>query len=311
MSQLPPNINTGIASAACSYIIWGFLPIYWKLAHHVPALEILAHRIFWSFIFLLVLLVVTGKIGSAYREVVAISATRNKIIGVITATFLITLNWFVYIWAVNNSRIIETSLGYYINPLVSVLLGVAVLQERLSFWQVVAVLLAGLGVLYQIIQFGVVPWISLSLAFTFGLYGLCKKMLHIGAITGITLETLLLSPIAFAYLTWLQYHGQNAMTLEQPFITLVLIGSGAVTAVPLLLFTNAANRLPLTILGFVQYLSPTIALFVGIFLYREPFSATHFTSFACIWSALALFSFIQTRTSKRHKSVTTAPETAK
>ncbi len=311
MSHLPVKINTGVASAVGSYMIWGFLPIYWKLAQHVPAPEILAHRMFWSFIFLLALLVVSGKIVSTCREVAAICRARNKLTGVITAAVLITLNWFIYIWAVNDSRIIETSLGYYINPLVSVLLGVIVLKERLSFLQVAAVLLAGLGVLNQIVQLGVFPWVSLSLAFTFGLYGLCKKMLHIGAITGITLETLLLSPLALAYIAWLQSHGQGAMVMNQPFTAAVFVGSGVVTAIPLLLFTNAANRLPLSILGFIQYLSPTITLFVGIFLYHEPFSSAHFLSFACIWSALALFSFAQARTGSRHKAAAPAPEAAK
>ncbi|MDT8902374.1 EamA family transporter RarD [Anaeroselena agilis] len=307
-----PKIDAGLASAVGCYILWGFLPIYWKFLSHVPALEILAHRIVWSFVFLIGLLAVTGKISPARREIAAILADRKKLAGVLAATVLISINWLVYIWAVNDSRILETSLGYYINPLVSVLLGIVVLKERLSLRQTVAVALAGLGVLNQAVNVGGLPWVSLALAFSFGLYGLCKKMLHIGAVTGITLETLLLSPISFLYLAWLQNQGVGALTPGQPATAVLLILTGAVTAIPLLLFANAANRIPLTILGFIQYLSPTIALFVGVFIYHEPFSAGRFLSFAFIWAALAVFSLPPAkRPARREPPLTEARETAK
>ncbi len=303
MPHRPAKIDTGFASAVGCYVLWGFLPIYWKFLDHVPALEILAHRIVWSFVFLVGLLAVTGKIAPARREIAAILADRKKAAGVLAATVLITLNWL----AVNDSRILETSLGYYINPLVSVLLGIVVLKERLSRRQMVAVALAALGVLNQAVNVGGLPWVSLSLAVTFGLYGLCKKMLNIGAITGITLETLLLSPASLIYLAWLHTQGHGALTSDQPVTALLLLGTGAVTAVPLLLFANAANRIPLTVLGFIQYLSPTLALFVGVFIYHEPFSASHLLAFACIWAALAVFSLAPARRPAQSET----PEAAK
>ncbi|HWQ62601.1 MAG TPA: EamA family transporter RarD [Negativicutes bacterium] len=290
MPHRPTKINAGFASAVGCYTLWGFLPIYWKLIDNVPAMEILAHRVVWCFVFLLGLLAVTGRIGQTRRELAAIAAVRVKVAGVLAATVLVSVNWFVYIWAVNDSRILETSLGYYINPLVSVLLGVIVLKERLTLRQTAAVALAGLGVLNQAVHVGGLPWVSLSLAVSFGLYGLCKKMLGIGAITGLTLETFLISPAALAYVAWLQFDGHGAFTAGEPVTAVLLFGTGVATAVPMLLFANAANRIPLSVLGFFQYLSPTIAMFVGIFVYHEPFSATQFVSFACIWAALAVFS---------------------
>ncbi len=312
MSDRFPKIGAGLASAVGCYVVWGFLPIYWKLIDHVPALEILAHRVIWSLVFLAGLLAVTGRVGPARREVAAIVAKKKKVAGVLAATILITVNWFIYIWAVNDSRILETSLGYYINPLVSVLLGVAVLKERLTRRQAAAVALAAFGVLNQTVHIGGLPWVSLSLAVTFGLYGLCKKMLGIGAVTGITLETLLLTPVALAYLAWLQGQGLGAFTPAEPVTAWLLFGTGAATAVPFLLFADAANRIPLSVLGFVQYLSPTIAMFVGIFMYHEPFSATQFVSFAFIWAALAVFSLGRTGApARREAAPAAARETAK
>lgn len=306
MSYRPPRISAGVASAVGCYLIWGFLPIYWKLIDNVPAMEILAHRVVWCFLFLLGLLAFTGRIGQTRRELASIAASRIKVAGVLAAAVIVTVNWFIYIWAVNDSRILETSLGYYINPLVSVLLGVVVLKERLTVRQAAAVALAALGVLNQAVHVGGLPWVSLSLAVSFGLYGLCKKMLNIGAITGLTLETFLLSPAALIYLAWLQYHGQGSFTPGEPVTAALLFGTGVATAVPMLLFANAANRIPLSVLGFFQYLSPTIAMFVGIFLYHEPFSATQFVSFACIWAALAIFSLAPAKAPGRSE----APETA-
>jgi chloramphenicol-sensitive protein RarD len=290
MPDRPPKLSAGVLSAVACYTLWGFLPIYWKLLDHVPAMEILAHRVVWCFIFLVGLLAVSSRLGQTRRELAAILARRKKVAGVLAATVIISLNWLVYIWAVNDSRILETSLGYYINPLVSVLLGVVVLKERLTVRQTAAVALAALGVLNQAVLVGGLPWVSLSLAVSFGLYGLVKKMLNIGAITGLTLETLLISPAALAYIAWLQSQGQGAFTPSEPATAALLFGTGVATAVPMALFANAANNIPLSVLGFFQYLSPTIAMFVGIFIYHEPFSAAQFVSFACIWAALAVFS---------------------
>jgi len=285
----------GIASAIGAYTLWGFLPIYWKLIQQIPALEILAHRIVWCLLFMGMALFATKGIISFRREIRNIADQRKRLFGLVCAAVLITLNWLIYIWAVNDNRIVETSLGYYINPLVSVFLGIIVLKERLTFWQTVAVVLAGLGVLNLTFNFGTFPWVSVSLAISFGLYGLVKKIVNIGAITSITLETLLLSPLALIYIAYLQWQGIGAFDFGQSMIAGMLIGSGIVTAIPMVLFSNSAIRLPLTVLGFIQYLSPTIALFIGVFLYHEPFSLTHLISFSLIWLALVIFSLARTK----------------
>jgi chloramphenicol-sensitive protein RarD len=285
----------GVASAVSAYGIWGFLPIYWKLVQEVPALEILAHRIIWSLFFMAFIILAAGRFRLVQQETRDILAQPRKILGVIAAATLITVNWLIYIWAVNDNRIVETSLGYYINPLISVLLGIVVLKERLSFWQKISILLATVAVLNLTVTFGAIPWGALSLALAFALYGLFKKLLNIGAVTSITLETLIMSPLALGYLIYLQQHDTGAFSLSHPVVAALLIGSGIVTAIPMMLFSHGAIRLPLTIIGFFQYLSPTIALFVGIYLYDEPFSLTHLLSFSLIWLALAIFSLSKTK----------------
>ena len=282
--------NKGILSAVVAYLMWGFLPIYWKLLRQAEALEILSHRIFWSLFFLAVFLLLTGRNSIFRAELRVLVQDRRRVCGVLVSTVLITLNWLIYIWAVNDSRIVETSLGYYINPLVNVLLGVALLKERLSTKQYLAVALAATGVLNLTLNFGAFPWVALSLAVSFGLYGLCKKLLGLSPITGITLETLLISPVALIYLFSLEVQNAGTFGWANPWPTALFIGAGIVTAVPMVLFANAANQLPLSLLGFIQYLSPTIALLTGVFLYHEPFTHMHALSFGLIWLALALFS---------------------
>ena len=282
--------NKGILSAVVAYLMWGFLPIYWKLLRQAEALEILSHRIFWSLFFLAVFLLLTGRNSIFRAELRVLVQDRRRVCGVLVSTVLITLNWLIYIWAVNDSRIVETSLGYYINPLVNVLLGVALLKERLSTKQYLAVALAAAGVLNLTLNFGAFPWVALSLAVSFGLYGLCKKLLGLSPITGITLETLLISPVALIYLFSLEVQNAGTFGWANPWPTALFIGAGIVTAVPMVLFANAANQLPLSLLGFIQYLSPTIALLTGVFLYHEPFTHMHALSFGLIWLALALFS---------------------
>lgn len=193
-------------------------------------------------------------------------------------SIFISINWFIYIWAVNNNRVIETSLGYYINPLFSVLLGIIILKKKLSFWQAISVALAMIGVLYMTMNFGSVPWVALLLAVSFGFYGLCKKVADISPITSITIETFLMTPIALLYILYLDFHSTgsfNGISTTSGF----LLGSGMITAIPLLLFAYSANKLSLITLGFVQYLSPTIALLLGVFLYHESFTGVHVISF--------------------------------
>lgn len=206
---------------------------------------------------------------------------------------LICVNWFIYIWAVNNNRIIETSLGYYINPLVSVLIGIIMLQERLSFWQACSVILAAFGVMNMALQFGDIPWVALILALASGFYGLCKKIAALPPVTSMTLETMLTAPFAFIYLIYLQAAGSN--TILNPGTASLLTGTGMVTVVPLLLFAYSANELSLTVLGLFQYLMPTVGLLIGVFLYQESFTSVHLISFVFIWSGLIIFSLSKTK----------------
>lgn len=283
----------GVIAAIGAYVFWGVLPIYWKLVAGVPADQILAHRIFWSFIFMAVVIMFMNRSKAVFAECRQVAASPKKFLGVAAGAFLISVNWFVYIWAVNDNRVIETSLGYYINPLLNVLIGIIILHEKLSFWQLVSVVLAAVGVLNMTLHFGAVPWVSLLLAVSFSLYGLCKKVAGITAITGITLETLMIAPLALGYLAYLWSNG-SAVALTFSATSALLIGAGIVTAIPLLLFANGAAKLSLTVLGLIQYVSPTIGLMLGIFLFHEEFTLVHMISFAFIWLALIVFSLSKT-----------------
>ncbi|MDF2570202.1 MAG: rarD [Sporomusa sp.] len=285
----------GVLFAAGAYLLWGVLPIYWKQLAHVPAYEILAHRVVWSCLFMFCILLATRGLRQFFCEMLDISRNRKKLFGLVIASLLISINWLIYIWAVNENRVVETSLGYYINPLVSVLLGIVVLKERLSLWQSVSFVLAAIGVITMTVSFGTIPWVSLSLAISFAFYGMCKKILGIGAVTATTLETLIVSPVAMAYLLYLAGQGGGAFSLNSLPTAGLLMGAGAVTATPLLLFASGANRLPLSLMGFIQYVSPTIALAIGVLLYGEPFTAVHLISFSLIWLALGIFSLARTR----------------
>ncbi|WP_404404323.1 EamA family transporter RarD [Jeotgalibacillus malaysiensis] len=289
----------GMIYTALAYTLWGLLPVYWKFVQHVPADEILANRVFWSFWFMLVLLIAMRQFGQFKKEALSLFR-RPKLLGaLVAASVLISINWFVYIWAVNSEQMVEASLGYYINPLVSVLLGVFVLKEVLSKAQVLSFILALIGVLILTISYGSFPWIAFALAFSFGFYGLVKKMLRVNAAIGLTLETMTIMPIALIYLAYLQGTGNLALfdvSLETDFF---LIGAGAATAIPLLLFANGAQRIPLFMIGFLQYIAPTLTLILGVFLYGEPFSAIDLISFIFIWLSLTVFTYSRMRMARR------------
>ncbi|WP_349409424.1 EamA family transporter RarD [Pseudalkalibacillus sp. SCS-8] len=285
----------GVAAGAGAYILWGILPLYWKLIQHVPSEEILAHRMIWSFVFMLGVLMVMKRINKFIRELKELFTNKKKLLGLIFASIFITINWYTYIWAVNNNHVVEASLGYYINPLVSVLLGIIVLKERLSFWQIISFLLATIGVLNLTLHFGSIPWVAISLALSFGLYGLLKKMTALGALTGLTIETMFITPIALIYVSFLVNDGSNSFVMADPNTALLLFGAGVATAVPLLLFATGANRISLTMIGFLQYIAPTIMLVIGVFLYNEPFSQVHMISFIFIWIALSIFTLANTK----------------
>lgn len=284
----------GIVFAAGSYLLWGILPIYWKLLQEVSSLQLLAHRVVWSLLFLLILMLVAGRLPAFLNEVKTIFRKPQAVLSIVVAAIMLNINWGLYIWAVNDNRIIQTSLGYYISPLISVLLGMFFLRERLSFWQWVAFGLAIIGVIGLTLEAGAFPWVSLTLAVTFGLYGLFKKLNRVGAISGLTLETLFTSIFALSYLVYIDHIGQGAFHLSLSPTTLLLLGAGVVSATPLILFGAGARRLPLYAVGFLQYISPTIALILGVLVYHEPFSRAHLLSFLVIWIGLLIFSLANT-----------------
>lgn len=285
----------GVVSAMSAYVLWGILPIYWKMIYDVPATEVLAHRIIWSLIFMMGILVATQGIGLFIEDCRRILGNPRQLFGIILSAILISVNWCTYIWAVSENRIVESSLGYYMNPLVSVLLGMVILKEKLSLWQNISFVLAGIGVGIMAFSFGGIPWVSLVLAISFALYGLCKKMVTVGAITGITLETAISSPIALVYLTYLQMQGTGTFAFDSADRSLLLMGAGIVTAIPLILFAKGAKQLSLSLLGFIQYMSPTISLLVGVLIYHEPFTPVHSLAFGFIWLALVIFSLSKTK----------------
>lgn len=278
-------MKKGIWMGLATYVLWGFFPIYWKFLHPVPALQVIGHRISWSFVLLVVIIFVTRQ-WNDFRSV----ALKPKVIGIYTiAGVLLTINWLTYVWGVNAGFIVETSLGYFINPLLSVLLGVIFLRERLRPMQWVPVGIAFLGVIYLTAVYGRLPWIALTLAFSFGFYGFVKKLSPLGSLHGLTLETGIVFPIALIYLLIVESKGTGAFLHDSLPITLLLIGAGAVTTIPLLMFASAAKEIPLSLLGLLQYVAPTLQFMIGVFIYKEPFDHAHLIGFGIVWAALVIF----------------------
>lgn len=277
--------KTGLVLAFGTYLIWGLFPIYWKWLKEVQALELLAHRILWSFVFLFVF-VLAARNAQDFRA----SIRNRKVLRTyLLAALLIGLNWLVYVWAVNSGFIVETSLGYFINPLISVALGMVFLRERLRPLQWLPVGLAAAGVAYLTFAYGRLPWIALTLAFSFGVYGLVKKVAPLGSVYGLTLETGILFLPALTYLLMQEFNGQAAFLRAGWTIDLLLVGAGLVTTVPLLMFASAARRIPLTMIGLMQYLAPTLQFLLGVLVYREPFSRNQAIGFGLVWAALLIF----------------------
>lgn len=277
-------MNKGIFYGIASYVIWGFFPIYFKLIHEVPALQIVGNRIVWSFIFLSILLFYRHQ----WRPLLASIEGPRFLLIFLISSILLALNWLTYVWAVNAGYIVETSLGYYINPLVSVLLGVIFLRERLRSMQWLAVGLAALGVLYLTINYGRLPWIALLLACSFGLYGLAKKTAPLGSFYGLSVETGMLFVPSLIFLLFLHANGQGAFGQVSPLTMVLLVLTGPVTAIPLLLFGSAAKMINLSMLGLLQYIAPTLQFLIGVLLYKEPFSTSTLLGFIVIWIALAI-----------------------
>jgi chloramphenicol-sensitive protein RarD len=292
--------DLGLLCGVAAYGLWGLFPIYFKAIRSVPPVEILAHRVLWALAFFLVLVRWQGLRGELSRAV----GTRGTLITLAASALLIASNWLLYIWAVLNERVMEGSLGYFINPLVNVLLGVVLLKERLSRAAVAAIAIAAAGVAWLTIQSGAPPWIALGLAFSFGSYGMLRKIVPVGAIVGLTVEAMLLAPLAAGYLVWARTEGRLAFLAGAVSRDLLLMGGGPLTAVPLLLFTAAARRLPLSTVGFLQYISPSIQFLLAVALYGEPFTSARKVAFACIWTGLAIFA----ATYSRRRLIAAPPE---
>jgi chloramphenicol-sensitive protein RarD len=281
----------GPVYALLAYGTWGLLPVYWKLFGAASALEVLSHRMIWSAVFLLGILLVQRRLPDLVRLVRqgTLGAAPQPVLVLLLTASLLSFNWGLYIYGVNSDRVVAASLGYYINPLVSVLLGFVFLNERLQRVQQVAVVLAVVGVGYFIWRLGTVPWIALALAISFAFYGLLRKVVAVAPLVGLTVETLLITPLALLVVSWLGATQQSQFA-STGAMTALFIGAGVATSMPLLWFNKAAKRLPLATLGFFQYLAPSLSLLLGIFVYGEPFTAAHGVTFGCIWAALLLYS---------------------
>jgi chloramphenicol-sensitive protein RarD len=275
----------GLAAASAAFILWGLFPVYFHALSTVSALQIIAHRIVWSALFLVAWMALRGQLG-----LLAATFARPALLSRLALTaLLISANWLVWVWSVTHDHIIDVSLGYYITPLVNVLLGVIVLRERLNRAQWLAIGLATLGVLYLALLAGRPPWIACTLALCFSLYGLVRKVISVDALPGLTIETLLLMPLAVAYLGWCQWTGAGTLTTGGPVIAALLIASGPITAIPLFLFAYGARALPYSTVGVLQYIAPSLQLMCGVVLYHESFPAARAAGFGVIWVALLIY----------------------
>ena len=272
--------------AISCFLLWGLFPLYFKLLQDVSSFDIVVQRIFWSLLFLIVVLTWKRQwawLGEVVRK-------PRVLLGFLISALLLSGNWVLYVWAVNSGRIVDASLGYFMSPLISVLLGYVILKEKLRPLQWLSVFMALGAVLWLTWINGALPWIGLVIAATFGIYGLLRKIAHLGALEGLALETILLAPLVLTILAVTAAHGDNGFLQASPTSQILLALSGPVTAIPLLLFARAARRIPLSLLGLLQYISPTMQLLTGVFIYDEPFDGPRLTGFVVIWAALAVYS---------------------
>ncbi|PTG30819.1 EamA family transporter RarD [Staphylococcus capitis] len=289
----------GIFFALGAYVLWGILPIYWELIDHIGAFEILAFRIIFSMIFMILLLVVGRKQREAFlRDVNQLFTHPVQLVAIIVAGYVITINWGTFIWAVTNGHVLQSSLGYYINPLVSIVLALIFLKERFNKFEWLAIIFALIGVLYMTIKIGEFPFVSIMLALSFGVYGLLKKIVHIDAISSIAIECIVTAPAGIIYVIylWQQHH----MTFGFNMSSFWLVFSGALTAIPLILFSAGAKRIPLSLTGFIQYVGPTIMFILGIFVFKEKFDVHQLITFIFIWIGIILYSISQYMNIKRN-----------
>lgn len=290
---------SGIISVFTAIFLWGILPVYWKQLDNIPPDQILANRVIWSFAFVMLILIVQGRIRELVSQIKSGESTVLFLGGII-----ISFNWFTYIYAVNTDHIVEASLGYYINPLLTIFLARIVLKEKLDIYQVIAVILAIIGVGIITLNHGSIPLIALILAFTFSAYSLIKKRVRTEVVLGVTLETLVVLPVAIGYLLFLSWNGHQLYTALSLKEIIFLLGTGVITAIPLMLFSYGARKVPLMTVGFINYLAPTITLFLGIFIYKETFTVIHALTFGFIWAGLLLYSYSQIRIMTGKKKIT-------
>ncbi|MEB7658965.1 EamA family transporter RarD [Staphylococcus xylosus] len=294
------EFKKGIFFAFGAYFLWGILPIYWGLINDIGAFEILSFRIVLSMIFMLFIVILTKNTEPFKRDIQRLFTNPIQLFAIIAAGYVITINWGTFIWAVTNGHVLQSSLGYYINPLVSILLALIFLKERFNKLEWIAIGLAVVGVLYMTLKIGVFPGISLLLAGSFGIYGLIKKLIPIDAISSITIECIVTAPAGFIYLWYIWHHG--GLTFGMNVSSFWLLFSGAVTAVPLILFSAGARRIPLSLTGFIQYIGPTLMFLIGIFLFKEPFDLDQLITFIFIWIGIIIYSISQYVKIKKDKN---------
>lgn len=296
------NTQDGLVFAAGAFIMWGLLPIYWKNLEVVPAFELLCNRIVWSMFFVGALLTLKSRWPEVGR---ALADKKGKLL-LTASSALIGCNWFVYIWAVNHGHVVDTSMGYYMTPLMNALLGFIFMKERLNRLQALAISLAAVGVTYSIIDYGKIPVIALTLAVSFALYGLVRKVMKVESLPGLFIETAVLFPVSAGYLAWLAFTGDISNIRVGLPENLLLLGSGAVTSLPLIFFAHGARRLRLVTLGMMQYIAPTLALMLGVLVYEEPFSGTRLITFIFIWTGIVIYV-----SDGLHKSIKSIKKTGK
>ncbi|MFJ5763880.1 EamA family transporter RarD [Lysinibacillus sp. NPDC093210] len=284
------NEKKGVLAAFFAYAIWGAFPLYWKLLEHVPSMEILLGRVIWSFVFTVLAVVIFGMRKDLLADLKYLWTHQKIFWQLACASFVISMNWYLYIWAVTHEHLIETSLGYYINPLLSVIFGVVFFKETLSRAQWVATAIAFIAVIILTVNYGTVPWVAILIALTFAIYGVLKKKITLDATRGLAIETMFILPFALGYYVYLFSTSQASFLHVNTHTDVLMIVSGIVTAVPLVLFAKGAQNIPLYLLGFIQYVAPTIVLILGVVLYKEPFSQVELLAFSIIWVALLLFS---------------------
>ena len=287
------NTKTGLLFGVTAYILWGLFPLYWPLLEPAGALEIVGHRAVWSLVFCVIALSITKAIKPALATM-----RRPKVfIKLVAATGLISVNWIVYIWATNNGHVVEASLGYYINPIIMIAIGIILLKEKMRKLQWASVSIAAIGVLVLTIDYGRLPWVALALALSWGTYGFIKKQLGLGALEGLGIETAIAAPFYLAYLTWIGVEGSGHFG-SGIGLTLLLIGSGVVTAIPLLLFNGAGNRLPYTVIGLLQFITPTLQFSIGVWVRHEDMPTARWAGFLIIWLALVVLATDLVRSSR-------------